>query len=145
MNQIHEDNKNNKKLIAMVINKSDSIVAISGLFANVGVFGVTIRNMKNQGVTYMGQSAAGQMTTAGISMVDYAGTGFYIALLVFALIIAYGLWNFRSWGWLITVIFSVVCIFLVIPDILNYHAALVSMILLSYITHPAVRNKYLES
>ena len=120
---------NKKKVLSIIIEKADSIVAASGLFANVGVFGITLKNMNNAPGTE-------------INLLGTFGMSLYIGLIVFAVIIAYGLWNFKAWGWLITVLFSVACILLVVPDILNYHAALVSMILLSYITQPDIRNKY---
>ena len=75
--------------------------------------------------------------------IGIAGNILYGLAIFFALVVAFGLWRFRPWGWLITVLFSVLCIFLVIPKILNYHAALVSMILLSYIIQPSVREKYM--
>jgi len=144
--QNNKIDKASKSIISIVIKKADSIVAISGLFANVGVFGLTIRN-QHQGTTivHSTSTAAQSMPVSAPEVLsNYLGTGIYAALILFAIIIAYGLWKFRSWGWLITVLFSVVCILLVVPDTLNYHAALVSMILLSYITQPAVRSKYME-
>lgn len=108
-----------ERVIPVVIEKGDAIVAISGLFANVGVCGI-------------------DLTGAGT-----LGILFYFGIIVFGVSIGYGLWTFKSWGWLITVLFSVCCIVLVIPALLNYHAALVSMILLSYIFQPEVREKYI--
>ena len=142
MNDTNE--KIDKKITSVIINKSDSIVAISGLFANVGVFGVTIRNKSKNTNTNIIYTPQGTPVPQNDSIYENIGTGFYTTLIIFALFITYGLWNFKAWGWLITVLFSVICIFLVVPDILNYHAALVSMILLSYITNPSVRNKYIN-
>lgn len=141
-------NKTGKQITNVVIEKSDSIVAISGLFANIGVFGITLRKMNQAPYAYTSSSATTttQVTSTHVAKDsnDYLGTGIYVGLIIFALFIAYGLWKFRAWGWLITVLFSVICILLVVPDILNYHAALVSMILLSYITQPTVREKYMK-
>lgn len=134
-----------KKITYVVIDKADSIVAISGLFANIGVFGITLRKMNTPHVIYSSTSTSVSTPTQNLPADNgYLGTGIYTSLILFALLVTYGLWKFRSWGWLVTVLFSVVCILLVVPDILNYHAALVSMILLSYITQPSVRNKYVN-
>jgi ABC-type glycerol-3-phosphate transport system permease component len=92
---------------------------MAGLFANIGLFSSTLSG-------YFGSM----------------GTFLYIVVLVLGIFVAYGLWTFKFWGWAITVLFSLACIVLVLPSILNYHAALVSMILLSYIVQPSVRDQY---
>jgi ABC-type glycerol-3-phosphate transport system permease component len=108
-----------KSFMNRLMDRSDSVVAMAGLFANIGLFSSTLSG-------YFGSM----------------GTFLYIVVLVLGIFVAYGLWTFKFWGWAITVLFSLACIVLVLPSILNYHAALVSMILLSYIVQPSVRDQY---
>lgn len=108
-------------ITSTIMQRGDSIVAMSGLFANVGVFGIQ-------------RGEIGQI----------GGNLLYAFLILFAVVVSFGLWRFRPWGWLLTVLFSILGIVLVIFQVLNYHAALVSMILLSYIIQPSVRQKYMS-
>lgn len=118
LNKASSDPSITHAIMSTLMRRGDSVVAIAGLFANVGIF--------------------------GMKMGEIAGNVLYAFIILFGVVVSFGLWRFRPWGWLLTVLFSIICIILVLPQILNYHAALISMILLSYIIQPSVRQKYMS-
>lgn len=120
MNKASSDSSVTGSITSTLMERGDSIVAMAGLFANIGVFGIQ-------------RGEIGQI----------GGNILYAFLILFGVVVSFGLWRFRAWGWLLTVLFSILGIVLVIFQVLNYHAALVSMILLSYIIQPSVRQKYM--